>query len=141
MNKVETVKAAFSMGDIEEQKKYLSDDFQGTDEVGSPPMDLNMWFGMGELMKAAMPDAGFTIEEIREDGDDVLVTGYFTGTFENDFDLTAMNMGVIPATGKSIIFPSSTSRVSFNGDKISRNHDLSTGPNAGLPGFFAALKA
>jgi predicted ester cyclase len=141
MNKTEIVKAAFNMGDPEEQKKYYSDDFQATDEVGSPPTDLNMWFGMGELMKAAMPDAGFTIEDIREEGEDVIVTGHFHGTFENDFDLSAMNMGVIPATGKFITFPSGTSRVSFNGDKISRNHGLDTGPNAGTAGFIAAFKA
>jgi len=141
MNKIETVKAAFNMGDPKEQKKYYSDDFQATDAVGSPTMDLNMWFGMGELMKAAMPDAGFTIEDIREEGEDVLVKGHFHGTFENDFDLTALNMGVIPASGKLITFPSGTSRVSFKGDKISRNHDLDTGPNAGTAGFIAALSA
>lgn len=141
MNKMETIKAAFNMGDPEEQKKYYSDDYQFTDSVGSPPMDLTMWFGMGELMKAAMPDADYIIEDIREDGDDVLVTGHFTGTFENDFDLTALNMGVIPATGKAITFPSSTSRVSFRGDKVSRQQDLSTGPNAGTAGFVATLSA
>ena len=88
MNKTETIKTAFNMGDPEEQKKYYTDDYQFTDSVGSPPMDLNMWFGMGELMKAAMPDADYIIEDIREDGDDVLVTGHFTGTFKNDFNLS-----------------------------------------------------
>jgi predicted ester cyclase len=141
MNKIETVKVAFTFGDFEQQKKYFSDDFQATDAVGGPPMDLNMWFGMGELMQASMPDAGFTIEDIREEGKDVIVTGHFHGTFENDFDLSAMNMGVIPASGKFITFPSGTSRVSFKGDKISRNHDLDTGPNAGTAGFIAAFSA
>ena len=141
MNKIDTVKTAFTFGDPEQTSKYFSDDYQGTDSVGGPPMDKTAWFGMGEVMQAAMPDIDFIFEDIREEGDDVLVTGHFTGTFENDFDLSAMNMGVIPASGKAVTFPSGTSRVSFTGDKISRNHSLDTGPNAGTAGFISILSA
>ena len=141
MNKIDTVKAAFSFGDPEQQKNYFTDDFQGTDSVGSPPIDKTTWFGMGDVFTAAMPDIDFIIEDVREDGEDVLITGHFTGTFENDFDLSALNMGVIPANGKAITFPSSTSRVSFTGDKISRNHSLGTGPDAGMAGLVSALRA
>ena len=51
-----------------------------------------------------------------------------------------MNMGVIPANGKEVDFPDATSRVSFQGDKISKSHSLDSGPNAGMVGFISALE-
>ena len=66
-------------------------------------------------------------------------TGRITGTFTNDFDLTQMGMGVVPASGKMVEFPASTNQISFNGDKVSRFHNTETGPDAGLPGMLKAL--
>jgi predicted ester cyclase len=95
---------------------------------------------MGEIMRASFPDISYEVEDIRPDGEDVIIKGRFEGTFEQDFDLSAMNMGVIPASGKKVIFPDDTSRVSFDADnKILRNHSLDTGPDAGMAGFMKAL--
>jgi predicted ester cyclase len=142
MNKIEIVKKAFSFDTpLEERKAYLSDDFQYVDSVGSPPQDKEAWFGMGQLMEPSIPDLAFNIDEIHQEGEDVVFSGHFTGTFKHDLDLSAMNMGVIPATGKVLKIPGGTSRISFTGDKISRNHNLDTGPNAGLAGFLAAFGA
>jgi predicted ester cyclase len=141
MNKIDIVKTAFNFDTPPEVSNgYLSDDFQWSDSVGSPPMNKEAWIGMGEIMRASFPDVGNVIEEIRQEGENVFVVNHFTGTFKHDFDLSAMNMGVIPATGKAVKFPSSTVRVSFHGDKISGLQDLDTGPNAGMAGFLAALK-
>ena len=140
MNKIEIVKKAFSFDTAPEaQREYLTDDYQATDSVGSPAFGKEAWFAMGELMRASIPDLDFTIDEIRQEGEDVIFSGHFTGTFQNDLDLSAMNMGVIPATGKAINIPGGTSRISFSGDKISKNHNLDTGPNAGMAGFLAAF--
>ena len=142
MNKMEMVRKAISFDTPpEEAREYLRDDFQFVDSVGGPPLNKEAWFGMGQLMKASMPDIDFVTEEIHQEGEDVILTGHITGTFKHNLDLSAMNMGVIPATGKKIVFPGSTSRISFAGDKISKNQDLDTGPNAGLGGFLAALRA
>jgi hypothetical protein len=142
MNKIEIVKKAFSYDTSPEaQREYLSDGYQFVDSVGSPPMDKEAWFGMGKLMQASIPDVDFIIDEIHQEGEDVFLTGHFTGTFKHDLDLSAMNMGVIPATGKALNIPGGTSRISFAGDKISRNQNLYTGPNAGMAGFLAAFKA
>ena len=142
MNKIEIVKKAFSFDTpLEERKEYLSDDFQFVDSVGSPPTDKEAWFGMGQLMEASIPDLDFIIDEIHQEGEDVVFSGHFTGTFKHDLDLSAMNMGVIPATGKVLEIPGGTSRISFNGDKISKNHNLDTGPTAGMAGFLAAFGA
>ena len=142
MNKVDIVKTAFSFDTPDEiSYGYLSDDFQWSDSMGSPPMGKDAWIGMGELMKASIPDVANVIEEVHQEGENVIVASHFSGTFMHDFDLSAMNMGVIPATGKAVNFPSSTNRVSFDGDKISRLKDLGTDPNAGMAGFISALRA
>jgi hypothetical protein len=138
MNKEDIVREVFA---FDLTGSHLADNFQFTDSVGSDPMNKEMWLGMGHLMTAAIPDVDFAIESIEEDGEDLLVTGRFIGTFTNDFDLSALGMGVIPATGQPINMPSSTSRVSFEGDKIVHNHDLTTGPDAGIAGFIKGLGA
>ena len=140
MNKIDIVKTAFNFDDRERSMEYFSDNFQATDSVGSPPMDKAGWFGMGEMMRASFPDIDYVFDDIKLEGEDVLVVGRFKGTFKNDFDLSAMNMGVIPANGKEVDFPDATSRVSFQGDKISKSHSLNTGPNAGMAGFISALE-
>ena len=50
-----------------------------------------------------------------------------------------LGMGIIPASGAMVKFPSSASKISFDGDKISRTHNTDTGPEAGLPGMLKAL--
>ena len=143
MDKVEIVKKAMSFDTSpEEGKTYYADNFQATDSVGSPATDKQTWFVMGDMMRASFPDISYEMEEVRQEGEDVLVKGHFEGTFEKDFDLSAMNMGVLPATGKKVVFPQDNSRVSFDADnKIVRSHSLDTGPEAGQAGFFKALGA
>jgi predicted ester cyclase len=138
VNRIEVVRAANDW-DNPDRNSYYSDDFQWTDALGSPPMDRDSWIAMGQLMKSAFPDISTVIEEIREEGDDVVVTSHFGGTFTNDLDLSALGMGVIPAKGKAFVFPTSTVRIGFDGDKIAKLHDPRTGPDAGLPGFLKAL--
>jgi predicted ester cyclase len=140
MNKIEIVKKAFNFSTpVEEQKTYYADDYQASDATGSPTMDKTAWFIMGDLYRAAIPDAGYVFDEIHQDGEDVIVTGHFTGTFKNDMDLTSLNMGMIKATGKQVKFPPSSSRVSFRDNQISANKSLDTGSNASIAGFLATL--
>jgi predicted ester cyclase len=140
MNRIELVKAAFNSNDPD-RVAYFSDDFQWTDELGSPPIDRSSWLSMDQLMKSAFPDLSYVIEGIREDGDGVVVTSHFSGTFSNDLDLSSMGLGVIPATGKAFVTPAQRDRVSFDGDKISEIHNQETGPDAGMAGFLKALGA
>lgn len=141
MNKIDTVKAVYSFDNVEQNAKYLSDDFQGTDSVGGPAFDKAGWVGMGQMFKGSLPDIKIVIDDIHEEGDSVMVTSRIKGTFTNDFDLSSMGMGIIPATGKMVEFPASTTKVSFNGDRVSIFHNTETGPNAGLPGMMKALGA
>jgi predicted ester cyclase len=139
MNKIEIVKAFYSFDNFEKSAQYLSDDFQGTDSVGGPPFDKAGWIGMGQMFKGSLPDINVLIDDIHEDGDSVMVTSHFTGTFTNDFDLSAMGMGIIPASGDFVEFPTSKAKISFIGDKVSKFHDMDTGPDAGMPGLMKAL--
>ena len=139
MNKIDLVKETYSFEDFELSNSHLSDDFMGTDSVGGPPFDKAGWIGMGQMFKNSIPDIKVVIEDIHEHGDKVMITSHFTGTFTNDFDLSQMGMGVVQATGKMVTFPSSTSEVSLDGNKVSKTHNLETGPDAGFPGLLKAL--
>ena len=140
MSKTDLIKTAWNLDSPEaERAGYLSDDFQWTTEVAGPSMDKDSWLTMSRLMESAFPDLSYVFEDIRERGECLEVTGRFAGTFTNDFDLSAMGMGIIPATGASVDFPSSTARVCFDGDRIVEVHQLGTGPDAGMAGFFNVL--
>jgi predicted ester cyclase len=140
MSKIEIVKSAFDLDD-RDRISYLADDFKRTDEMGSPPIDRASWIAMTGPMESAFPDLALAIEDIREEGGGVVVTSRFSGTFTNDLDLSAIGLGVIPATGKAVNFPPGTDFVSFDGDKISELHGQDTGPDTGMAGLIKALGA
>jgi hypothetical protein len=141
MNKVDIMKIVFSFDNFEESQQYLSEDFQGTDSVGGPTFDKAGWTGMGQMFKGSLPDIKVVIDDVQENGYMLTVKSHFTGTFTNDFDLSAMGMGVIPANGKFVEFPPSSAEISFNGDQVTKFHNTETGPEAGLPGIMKALGA
>jgi hypothetical protein len=140
MNRIELVKTVFDL-DNRDRYAYLSDDFQWTDELDSPPMDRSTWLGMSDLIQSAFPDLSLVIEDIREEGDCVVVTSHAKGTFKKDLDLSPLGIGVIPATRKAFDFPSGTDRVCFSNGQISEMHNLDTGPDAGMAGFLKAVGA
>lgn len=137
MTKIDIVRKAFSFDTPDDIKRnYLADDFVATSPSGGPNVDRNAWIGMSDVFKGSFPDIGFEFDEIHQDGEDVIVSGYFTGTFKHDLDLSALNLGVIKATGKKFKINPGRSRVSFKGDKIYRNEQLS----GGMEEFLAQLR-
>jgi predicted ester cyclase len=139
MNKLDIVNSVMVGSGYSDKGSLYTDDFQATNSVGEPPFDKNTWLGMEELLMGSFPDFDFVIDEIEEDSDGVWLTGHFAGTFTKDLDLTAMGVGVIPASGKKVTWPNSRNLISFEGDKISRWHTLDTGPDAGMSGFLRPL--
>jgi hypothetical protein len=79
------------------------------------------------------------IDEIQEEGDGVVLTSHYAVTFTSDFNLSAMGAGVLPTTGRAVVFSPNTVRVRFGGDRIARVHTQDIGPDAGMPGFVKAL--
>ena len=100
MNKRELIYNAFGFGDYDKKEGLFSDDFQFTDGSGGPALDKAAWFGMSSTILAAFPDVEEIIEEVQEDGQDLIVKDHFVGTFTNPFDLTTLGAGMIPPSGK-----------------------------------------
>jgi len=121
---------------LEWSETHLSDDFQYLDKDGNVTMDRAGYIGLGHLLTASFNDLKFLYSDVRDEGDGVMVTSHWEGTFTGDLDLSAMGMGVVPASGKKIVWPESSSKWKVEGDKVVSIQDLSTG---GIGEFLALL--
>ncbi|MGD8403119.1 MAG: ester cyclase [Anaerolineales bacterium] len=103
MNTKETVQSlmdAIQMGKFEKAKSYLSDDFKFSGAVPEP-ISGQEWIGMSANLKTAFPDLDYQFNIDGVSGDTVNISAQLRGTHKGDLDLKSMDMGVIPATGKS----------------------------------------
>ena len=103
MDAKETVKTlieAVQSGDYKRARSLLSDDFMFSGPVPEP-INGEQWLGMSASMKAAFPDLDYHFQVEGVEGEVVKTSSQLSGTHSGNFDLTAMGMGVIPATGKS----------------------------------------
>jgi len=121
MNKRETVQAlmdSVQKGDFENAKSMLADDFQFS---GSVPEAINAeaWLGMSASLKTAFPDLNYHFKVSGADGDVVKSTTQLSGTHSGSFDLTNMNMGIIPATNKAFSAKVEKTKVTVKDNKIS----------------------
>jgi predicted ester cyclase len=120
MNKRETVQAlmdSIQKGDFENTKAMLADDFQFSGPVPEP-INREAWLGMSASLKTAFPDLDYHFKVIGTEGDVVRTTSQLSGTHSGSFDLTGMNMGVIPATGKTFVATREKTRVTVKDNKI-----------------------
>jgi predicted ester cyclase len=121
MNKRETVQAlmdAVQKGDFATAKTMLADDFQFSGRVPEP-INAEAWLGMSASMKTAFPDLDYHFKMIGAQGDVVKSTSQLSGTHSGSFDLTDINMGVIPATNKTFSAKTEKTRVTVKDNKIS----------------------
>ena len=103
MDPKETVRAlmeAVQQGDFAKAQSTLADDFQFSGPVPQP-ISGPAWMGMSKSLKAAFPDLNYQFKAESVDGNKVHISAELKGTHSGDLDLTAMGMGVIPATNKS----------------------------------------
>lgn len=98
--------------------RFYSDDFQTIDQDGNVTMNKPMLKGMSLLMVAAFENLKTVVEEIREVDEGVYMKFHFEGKFTKDFDLSSLEIGVIPATGKYIVWPSASTIWVVEGDQI-----------------------
>ena len=120
MNKRETVQAlmdSIQKGDFENAKTMLADDFQFSGPVPEP-INAEAWLGMSVSLKAAFPDLNYHFRVIGADGNVVKSTSQLSGTHNGSFDLTGMNMGVIPATNKTFSARLEKTKVTVKENKI-----------------------
>jgi len=96
----QAVMDAVQNADFDKAKSLLTDDFQFSGPVPQP-INGAAWMGMSASLKGAFPDLDYQFHVESVDGNTVNISAELKGTHNGDFDLTAMGMGVIPATNKS----------------------------------------
>jgi predicted ester cyclase len=120
MNKRETVQAfvdSVQQGEFENAKSMLADEFQFSDAVAEP-IDTEAWLGMSTNLRTAFPDLDYHFKVIGTEGDIVKATMQLSGTHSGSFDLTNMNMGVMPATNKAFSAKREKTKLTVKGTKI-----------------------
>jgi predicted ester cyclase len=120
MNKreiVQTLLDSVQKGDFEKAKTLLTDDFQFSGPIPEP-INRDAWLGMSSSLKTAFPDLDYHFKVIGADDDVVRTTSQLSGTHRGSFDLTDMNMGVIPATNKSFSAKLEKTKITVKDNKI-----------------------
>ena len=120
MNKreiVQTLLDSVQKGDFEKAKSLLSDDFQFSGPIPEP-VNREAWIGMSSSLKTAFPDLDYRFKVIGADDDVVKTTAQLSGTHSGSFDLTNMNMGVIPATHKAFSAKLEKTKITVKENKI-----------------------
>ena len=74
--------------------------------------------GMNSSLKTVFPDLNYHFKVIGAEGDVVKTTSQLSGTHSGSFDLTGMNMGVIPATDKTFSTKLEKTKVTVRENKI-----------------------
>jgi predicted ester cyclase len=91
---------AFNRGDLNTLADLLADDFQFSGPVPEP-MGRDQFQGLMDLMWNAFPDIRFNTRLVSINRNVVHFTNQLAGTHTSDLDLSALGIGVIPATGRS----------------------------------------
>jgi len=124
---------------LEAGRKTYSDDFQYLDKDGNAVMDKEAYIGMGQMMFGSFDDFRWVLKDLREEDGGVIMTGHFEGTHTGDLDLSAMGAGVIPASGKKIVWPEASVKWEVSGDKLTSLAEYAG--EGGIEAFIAAIGA
>ena len=120
MNKRETVQAlmdAVQKGDLETVESMLADDFQFSGPVPEP-INKEAWLGMSASLKTAFPDLDYHFRVIGTEGEVVRTTSQLSGTHTGAFDLTNVQLGVVPATNKTFVTTREKTKITVKENKI-----------------------
>ena len=108
---------AFNAGDLDEVAGYLAEDFQFSGPTPQP-LGAAEWLGMTRALQAAFPDIQYNLQIEAVEGDTVRTSTQLSGTHTGELDLTAMGLGVIPATGKRFANPKEYGEATVEGGKV-----------------------
>ena len=114
---VQNLMDSVQKGDFVKAKSLLTDDFQFSGRMPKPA-NREAWLTMSANWKTAFPDLNYRFNIIDTDGDVIKTTSQLSGTHTGSLDLTAMNMGVIPATKKAFSAKLETTRVTVEENKV-----------------------
>jgi predicted ester cyclase len=131
--------SAFETDGVDAAVPYLADDM--TLQVTYPPLEggRDEFIGHGALIKAAMPDYRWGVQNMTAVGNQVTVTMRWSGTHTGMLHLSAFAPGApdIPPTGKKLIV---ADKFVFTvmGDQITGVY-VDSPPNGGLTGMLQQL--
>jgi hypothetical protein len=132
---VQSLMDAIQMGDFKKAKSLLSSDFRFSGPIPEP-VNGEEWIDMSDNLKAAFPDLDYQFKILSVDGNTANISAELKGTHKGDLDLTAMHMGVIPATGKSFKATREHGKVMVRDGKVT---SLANEPTEGA-GLMAILR-
>lgn len=95
----------------------LADDFQFSGMVPEP-INRDAWHGMSIALKTAFPDLDYHFKVIGTEGDVVRATSQLSGTHSGSFDLTGMNLSVIPATDKAFTAKPQRTKITVKENRV-----------------------
>ena len=122
---------------IDANETSLAENFQSLDKDGNPLMNRDAYIGMARLLLSSFTDFKWVLRDLRQVGDSVIMSGHFEGRHTGDLDLSAMGAGVIPASGKMVVWPEASVEYKVQGDKIVS--EKAYGGNSGPEAFLEAL--
>jgi predicted ester cyclase len=114
---VQTLLDSVQKGDFVKTKSLLADNFQFSGPIPEP-IDREAWLRMSASLKTAFPDLDYHFKVIGADDDVVRTTSQLSGSHRGSFDLTDMNMGVIPATNKAFSAKLEKTKITLKDNKI-----------------------
>jgi hypothetical protein len=123
MNPREIVQAlldSVQRGDFEKARFLVSKDCQFSGSVPEP-IKREVWMGINKNLKRACPNLDYHFHVDRVDGLDggvVKISAELKGTHSGVLDLSALRLGVTPATDKSFAMPREHGKVTIKGDKV-----------------------
>jgi hypothetical protein len=120
MNQREIVQAlldSVQRGDFEKAKSLLSNDYQFSGPVPEP-INAETWLGINKNLKKAFPNLDYHFHVDGVDGNVTKISAELKGTHSGLLDLSAVGLGVIPATDKSFATPREHGKVTCKGDKV-----------------------
>jgi hypothetical protein len=123
--------------DLEAFGNLLSNDFTNLDQDGKVALTREGILNLGRMMSAAFTDYGFVVNTLSEESDYIIITGHNEGVHTTDLNLTAMGLGIIPASGRKIVWPEASAKLTITGNKVTQL-EPHAGP-AGLKAFLSAL--
>lgn len=143
INVVHSYYQAIDQGDLKKAGQFLADDFQRFGFTHEP-MDKQETLDVVRRLQEAMPNYSHVLSSLQEQGRKVTLTVQTAGRHTRPLDLTRLGMGiaegVVPGSGRMIIFePANLEYTVING-KITAEHDVTVAKHFnGVPGFLQAI--
>lgn len=115
----------------------LTDDFRFSGAVPQP-ISAAEWLGVHRAIAKAMPDFRFNYQAAGGDNGIAKGTVSLTGTNTGQFDVPIPGIPSVPPTGKHIVLPKETVKVTARGDKLS-NYEVEPVANGGVVGILKQM--